>query len=379
MLLRAQLMAIATLNELGFEKIINAGGHYTIIGGSCPPQEVVRAMDAASEYWADMNGLQKTAGAMLRGFLGCEDGIVTSGAYAALALATKTILSSREENLSSRVEAPNVVIQEPHVTKFAESFTLPGVSLKRIRRKSESDHFQGYIDRNSIALVYVLHESSLEFSLQETVNEAKQAGLPVIVDAAEVDPPVHGIREVLGYQPDFVAVSGGKGFNGPNNTGILIGKQSAIAMARALAFPNKENFGIGRAMKVSKEQIAGLITAIRLSAEADWDKTVKKWKEIIEQLSKSTIAPPGARIQTVFPWALNFPQPVPRLFITLVDQTKARIVRETLMKGKPPIFTMFPTDVGGHNDDIVIDPRNIEVGDLQTLSERLNAALRESA
>ena len=83
-----------------------------------------------------------------------------------------------------------------------------------------------------MALTYVISEKDYEFSLSDTAKAAKDAGIPVIVDASLVDPPIGGMKNVLACDPDLVAVSGGKGLNGPNNTGILLGKSPFLSKAR---------------------------------------------------------------------------------------------------------------------------------------------------
>src|ERR1700730_6105738 len=236
------------LNRLGFKRMINAAGHYTVLGGSQPDIRVSQEMQRASQYWIDMNELQKNTGSLLRTFLECPDGMITTGAYAALVIATRVVI------LEKNFPKSNILIQSSHITKYAESFRAGGAELKEITRKSPSDSLLNYVDRDStVAIAYVICEKEFEFSLSETVEAARQAGILVIVDASLVDPPISGVKEVLSFAPDLVAVSGGKGFNGPNNTGILVGRSSLISTARSISFPN---YGIGRAMKVSKEQIA---------------------------------------------------------------------------------------------------------------------------
>ena len=112
--------------------------------------------------------------------------------------------------------------------------------MKEIRRISESDSILNYVDGSSVALSYVISEKDYEFSLSETVKAAKDAGIPVIVDASLVDPPIEGIKQVLACDPDLVAVSGGKGLNGPNNTGILLGKSPLLSEARDRASQTME-------------------------------------------------------------------------------------------------------------------------------------------
>ena len=234
-------MPADTLKELGFHRILNAGGHYTVMGGSCPVREVFQSMEEASRYWIDMKELEVQVGKLLNKYMGCEDGIFTSGAYTSNIIATEVALArAREKNVS--LSNPNVIIQKSHITRYAQSFTTSGVHLKEIERKSGNESLWDSVDSSTIAITYVLNESEFEFDLRETIEAARKAQIPIIVDAAVVDPPIRGIKQVLAYDPDFISISGGKGFNGPNASGLLLGKSDFISRARALSFPREPAF-----------------------------------------------------------------------------------------------------------------------------------------
>ncbi len=59
---------------------------------------------------------------------------------------------------------------------------------------------------------------------------------------------------------DLVAFSGGKGRRGPQNGGLLLGRKDLIEAAAANTSPFSNT--IGRGMKVSKEQIVGMVAAV---------------------------------------------------------------------------------------------------------------------
>ncbi len=102
--------------------------------------------------------------------MGCEDGIVTSGAYAASSIAAHTSLAIAKERSSAQISSPNIVIQASHNTKYAEAYVTGSITLKEIRRRSESDSLFDYADRSTVAIAYVINESDYEFSLKETVE-----------------------------------------------------------------------------------------------------------------------------------------------------------------------------------------------------------------
>jgi L-seryl-tRNA(Ser) seleniumtransferase len=363
------------LSDLGFKRTLNVAGHVTIYGGSCPDPQVVRAMDSAASLWVDMRKLEENSGKLLSRYLGCEDGIVTSGAYTANMMAAHAALAFSKER-GKMPANPNILIQSSHVTKYAESFVTGGLALKELKRKSKSESMSEHIDPSTVAAVYVVNDSDFEFDLRETVDACREANIPTIVDAAVVDPVARGIREILSFGPDSISISGGKGLNGPNATGLLIGKSAFISKARDLAFPN---YGPGRAMKVSKEQIVGLMMAVKLASKADDVKLVESWKKRVERVRAAVEGIPGVRTETLFPWGLNFPQPIPRVgvFIETADgERKAEEVKRRLAEGSPSILVRPINDVVKAKNAITLDLRPLRDGEVRVLSESLAAALR---
>jgi seryl-tRNA(Sec) selenium transferase len=366
------------LKELGFSNILNVGGHYTTIGGSLPSKKVLDAMDEAATYWVDIQRLEENAGKLLNKRIGCEDGMVTSGAYAANSIAAEVALRMWQQRDNDNLKDSEIVIQSSHVTKYSESFATSGIKVREITRQSQDDSLARHISKSTIALTYVLNESEFEFTLEEVVDAGKKFGLPVIVDAAVVDPPIRGIREVLNYRPDFVSVSGGKGLNGPNATGLLLGKREMISKARELVFPN---YGPGRGMKVSKEEIAGLVMTVDLAVNKDEEAIIEEWKSKIEVIRSAVEGVPQIRTEVIFPWRLNFPQPIPRLVISIErndGEEKAKQVRDALLAGSPSIFTRPLDQIRGPKNKLVIDARVLPKKDARRVGDRIRSELKRA-
>jgi L-seryl-tRNA(Ser) seleniumtransferase len=127
--------------------------------------------------------------------------------------------------------------------------------------------------------------------LAEVTAIAHAKGVPVIVDAAAQLPPQSNLRRFIAEGADLVAFSGGKAIGGPQASGILAGRRDLV-MAAALQHLDLDIYadmwdpppalidrqrlkgtpqhGIGRSCKAGKEEIVGLMTALRLFiAEGD--------------------------------------------------------------------------------------------------------------
>ena len=81
-----------------------------------------------------------------------------------------------------------------------------------------------------------------------------------MIDAASELPPTENLTRYTEMGGDLVIISGGKGLRGPQSTGILAGRADLIEAARLQAAPNGH---LGRGMKVGKEEIIGLIAALK--------------------------------------------------------------------------------------------------------------------
>ena len=89
---------------------------------------------------------------------------------------------------------------------------------------------------------------------------AHRHGVPLVVDAAAQLPPVENLWRFTGMGADLALFSGGKGLCGPQSSGLVLGRQDLID---AIAFNANPRMAIGRPMKVGKEEIAGLLAAVK--------------------------------------------------------------------------------------------------------------------
>ena len=72
-------------------------------------------------------------------------------------------------------------------------------------------------------------------------------------------PPVDRLSKYVNDGFDLVAFSGGKGLLGPQGSGLLLGRKDLIEAAQHAINPHG---GIGRGMKVGKEELMGLLAAV---------------------------------------------------------------------------------------------------------------------
>ena len=95
----------------------------------------------------------------------------------------------------------------------------------------------------------------------------------------------------------MVILSGGKGIRGPQGTGILVGRADLIEAAAANAAPNAF---LGRSMKVAKEEIMGLVTALRIFDQEDEEAETARYREMMQVVVDALIEVPGLRVSVQY-------------------------------------------------------------------------------
>ena len=116
------------------------------------------------------------------------------------------------------------------------------------------DHIAQMISPQTAAILYIKSHHTVQksmLSVKEAAQVAKQSGIPLIVDAAAEEDLFRYIQEGA----DLVIYSGAKALSGPS-AGLVIGRKELIEWVRL------QSKGIGRSMKIGKENMMGLAQAV---------------------------------------------------------------------------------------------------------------------
>ena len=100
------------------------------------------------------------------------------------------------------------------------------------------------------AAVVFFKGTQLLSDLPAVVAAAHAKGVPVIVDCAAQLPPRRNLTDILATGADLAVFSGGKGFTGPQASGLVIGTPDLVEACRLNSAPNG---GPARGHKVGKE------------------------------------------------------------------------------------------------------------------------------
>ena len=252
-------------DQLGLRRVVNAAGKLTMLGASTQSSGVRAAMQEGAQSFVDLAELMAVADRRIAEATGAQGGFITSCSAAGVAIAVAACVTrgdlARTEALPFVAGPPDeVIIQGGHKIHFGASLTqimrLGGaqiVEIGTVNRTVPHQLRQALSPRTAGVMFAVSHHThpTGSIGLAEVIELAHAQAVPVIVDAAaEVD-----LRKYIAAGADLVIYSGHKSLNAPT-AGLVAGRRDLIDAC------HQQNQGIGRTMKIGKENIIGALAAL---------------------------------------------------------------------------------------------------------------------
>ncbi len=331
-------------DSLGLEPAINAKGFYTTIGGSLMPPEVRQAMDAAAQHFVNLDELHDKAGVRIAAITGAEAAMVTAGASAAITLGSAGSVTGEDESKVIRLpqldgKKSQAIIQKRHRQEFDHAVRAVGLEIVEV---DTPEQFQAAFGEKTAMVYHLIAERHWapripgKVPLADVIATAKRHGVPVLVDAAAEVPPKENLRKFIAAGADLVCFSGGKGLMGPQCSGILCGRKDLIAAAR-MNYMGAGSNTIGRALKVGKEEVVGLLAALERFVALDLAAQERGWTERLERIAAHLEDLPGVTAKMI-PEDIEPPH-VPRMHVVWDESklTKAQVF-ERMLAESPKIY-----------------------------------------
>ncbi|MDR1955783.1 MAG: hypothetical protein LBQ30_02905 [Treponema sp.] len=361
-------------DELGVHPIINAAGTYTVLGGSRMSEETLAAMNSAARNFVSIRDFQKAAHQAIARLTKNEAAYVSNGAAAGLYLAIAACIERKLRKPfyyldKAQIQSCHILMFKAHRNPYDLVIGHLGAAYRelsfpnRIFPPKEADLDQAIDDHT--AAIYFASSAWVApgfLPLEVLIKKAKEKDVPVIVDAAAQLPPVENLWRFSELGASITLFSGGKDLRGPQASGLMVGCQELMDRVTAIGFPN---YGIGRMLKVGREELAGLYGAIKQYVSMD-HKARYAWCE--DQIAAIQTALDGKgpfRVQRCFPNEAG--QPIARAFLEILDpRYTPEYVQDFLLQGKPPIYA-YSENLNG----IYLNPMSLREGETEIILKRL--------
>ena len=363
--------------RLGVTPIISASGSVTRYGGTRTRPEVLAQMARTARVMVNIEELNRKAGEEIARLTGAEAGLVSSGAAGGLLLQAAACIAGNDPVKMRRL--PNtegmkneIVIQTMHRFPYDQAYRAAGAKLVEVGDYlfNHPWELEGAINERTAAVAYLCapFSSRRVMPLAQVCEIAHAHDVPVIVDAASMLPPRENLYRYLRDGADMVIYSGGKGVRGPQGTGILCGRRDLIEAAAANGSPAQF---LGRPMKVAKEEIVGLVTALEAFVQEDEAAEMASYQALAQRVVDAMTETPGLDVSlehdgidyliptAVLRFGKGWQGPPPPQVAAAMEQ------------GDPPIYLHQL----GPPDQLGVDPLNLTEGETDTIIRRLRETL----
>lgn len=371
----------SVFQRMGLTPVINAGGTNTKHSGSRMRPEVIEAIEESSSVFLNIDELLIRAGEMIAQAIGVEAAFVTSGAAGGLVLQSAAVLTgtdvARIQSLPITDWFPHeLIIQRQHRFHYDHAYLMTGAQFVEVGkgRHCYPEEVEAAITPDTAGIIHLVSPftGSGDIPLPVLAEIAHRHDLPVICDAASMLPPRENLTRYLDEGADIVSFSGGKGIRGPQSTGILIGRADLIEAARLNAAPNQ---AIGRPMKVSKEEIVGLVAAIEAFVSEDQDAETRRFRRQCEMVVDQITEIPGIRAQVEHD---DKDHPIPHAVIYFERDwhgPDGDEIHRRLMARSPRVY-ISPL---GFMGEIYMDPINLQEREIEIVAEAIRDELLKAS
>ena len=288
--------------EIGLPRVINASGRVTVLGVSTISDKVAKAAVAGGQSYVVVEDLMDKAGEIISQYTGGEDSCPTVCASAAIALSVAGMISRGKKTIMDRLPdstglANEIILQKGHVINFNAPIETMlrlggGVPVEAgCATEVVVEDVEELINEKTVALLYVKSHHCVQkgmLDLPTMIDIAHRHNLPLMVDAAAEE----DFRKYIAMGADLVCYSGAKALEA-TTSGFVTGKKELISYIK------KQYHGVGRAMKVGKEAIMGLLAALEQYENKDKQAEVAKNVKIVDWLVDEINQIPNLKAQKI--------------------------------------------------------------------------------
>lgn len=364
-------------DELGLSKLINAVGTYTVVGGSRMSEATLRDLCDAARSFVEVEKLQDILNRKVAELTRNEAALLCNSCSCAIYLATAACVArhyGKNFNLLSAEEISRcevVALWGQHIP-YDHAMEQLGVKIRfvgfpNMQAELPASAVEDAINSNTVMCYFAPRTPDGYYgagcmNLADFIAASHSCGIPVLADGAAQLPPKHNLwRYTRDMGADMACFSGGKDLAGPQASGLLLGSAELLKVATELSFPR---YGCGRIMKIGREEMVALYSAIRQYVNSDEDARLQ-WCET--EVAKLVTALGDCKFFSAErTWPNQAGQPLPRAFVTLKhDKTTPAELREILRTGEPGIICYSENRPG-----VYINPMCLADGEMEQIIAR---------
>jgi L-seryl-tRNA(Ser) seleniumtransferase len=362
----------ANHEKFQLKKVINASGRMTILGVSTLSETVLDAQRFGGQHFFEMEELSIQTGKYLADLLEVEDVQIVSSASAGIAQSVAAVIGKGElyplyHPYAESIKKRQIILPKGHNVDYGTAVEIMvqqgggQVVEAGYANMCTPEQIEMMITEETAGILYIKSHHTVQKSMldvSEAAQIAKKHQLPLIVDAAAEE----DLKKYVQLGADLVIYSGAKAIEGPS-AGMVIGKKTYVSWVRM------QSKGIGRSMKIGKENIFGFVQAVEdyLNKGSESGLTMKeRLQPFIEQLNQ--IDHLEAKIVQD-----SAGREIYRASVKVSGDQSAKQVIKALKEKNPAIYTR---EYQANNGIIEFDIRSVNQQEMEKIIDRLKEILK---
>ena len=334
-------------------------------------------MAAAADVYVDMHELAGAVADRLAELTRNEAALVTAGAAAGLMLGAWACMSGDDEAAIARADdqgatsftTNEIVVQCSQQNPYVVVLRTAGARIVEVGDAdgTRPEQLDAALGEHTAAVLHVMNSDwgHGAIGLDAVVTHAHERGIPVIVDAAAQLPPVSNLWDLTARGADIVLFSAGKGMRGPAGAGLAVGRPRLLRAMAMYASPHQR---LGRALKLSKEELVGTLAAVEWLLGADEDAERARVEAISAWWVAELARLPGVVAERVFPGEAGRPLPRVRVAFDAGSGLGGPRTRATLLDGDPRVAVAADGDRG-----LLLNAETLAAGQEQVVLDAIRA------
>ena len=230
-----------------------------------------------------------------------------------------------------------VIQQKSHRSGYEHQMELCGAKIVTVETRGELE--AAINERTGMMFFLNKAEHDGQIKSDDFVKIGKARGVPTMNDAASDATPKENLWKYTQQGFDLVIFSGGKALRGPQASGLLLGRKDLIEAS----LPAMSPFGgIGRGMKVGKEEMCGLLAAVERYLKVDHQAEWRDLEDRVASIRAALKGIAGVQAERHLPVIAN---EVPHVMVRWDEASRAISAQqavEKLLAGDPPIHVQRP-------------------------------------
>ena len=331
---------MSVYQALNIRTFINAVDPLASYGCNLLSETVLDAMEEASRSFVRMEDLHRAVGARIAEMTRNEGAAVVAGTSPGMMLCAAALMTGGDHRRMMGLPDTDGLKREILILKaqqeaFGGEMSLVGAKLVPVDAgPRQKEKLRAAINDNTCAIFYAVTRSAGTLTFEETLEVAKRAGVPLLVNAMTQIPPKESLWRFTQAGAEAAVFAGGRALCGPASSGFIVGKKWLTDAVLSIAPPKHS---IASVANIGREEVVGLYAALEeYLAGDDFAARIRRVEDLLRDLRHRMEKEGYFLCRRAYPGPVG--QNYPCMVLEILGAYSAEALVDLLAQGDPAIL-----------------------------------------